>query len=250
MDLKNEAWLMRKIFELSDRAFIRMVNQTFGKEYRDEESVWKEYQEDNCVWLRIGGSNRYEFRIRSLEGCIQISAEDKGCVYYYENTALSRAVQVAEPRMCGVSPGRQEEYCKTWDFPGKERVVLLTHLITLEKCSAGQLEEKGLIIFLPFLFYCFAGEPEEEENGQEALKYFMIHDIVGALGKSYQKGNLTAFDVQRLKKLCRQMAWRLLGRRAWMQELEMQELILDTLETDVDFLERICHGRFQGVQNK
>jgi hypothetical protein len=81
-------------------------------------------------------------------------------------------------------------------------------------------------------------EAESESTRQEALKSFVIHDIVGALGRSYQRGDLTSFDVQKLKQLCRQMVWRILGREVWMQSMENQELILDALEADVDFLER------------
>lgn len=250
MALKNEAWLMRKIFSLSDRAFIRMVNHIFGKEYSDEESVWKEWQADQGVGLRIGGVNRYEFRIRMIEGSLQISAEDKGCAFYYEKAVLHQGVQLGESALSGFGEGRQEEYRKNWEFSAREQIVLPTHLITLEACPARRLEEKGVIVFLPFLFYCFVRQPEEEEIRREALKYFLIHDIVGALGESYRKGNLTAFDVVRLKKLCRQMAWKTLGREDWMQELDTQELILDTLEPDVDFLERVCHGRLPEIQNK
>lgn len=231
---KEDAWMMRKIFQLSDRALIRMINHLFRTEYKDEESIWKEWQEQKgmSVWLRIGGMNRYEFRLRRLEGCLQICAEDRGCVFYYEDAALDSVVQIREPQILYFGKGRQEEYSAMLEFPGKERVALPVHMITLEGCSAEKLEESGLILFLPFLFYCFSREPE-------TLRKFLLQDIGSVLSKSYQKGDLTAFDVQKLKQFCRQMAWKVLRHENWMQNLETQELVLDTLEADLDLLEHI-----------
>lgn len=252
MYCKEDAWMLRKLFWLSDLALIQMVNHLFQTEYSAEESVWKECQDQDApgVCIKIGGTNRYEFRIRRLEGCIQISAEDRGCVFCYENMASSPVIQIREPQVLYFGKGRQEEYSATLEFPGKERVMLPIRVITLESCSAMELEERGLILFLPFLFYCFSLESGEERERQEALKNFMIHDIVGTLDRSYQRGNLTAFDTQRLKQLCRQMAWKFLGREEWMQEMEMQELVLEVLEADLDFLERMCRLDFSGKNKK
>lgn len=249
---KEDAWMLRKIFWLSDLALIRMVNHLFRTEYSAKESVWKEWQGQDMtsVCVKIGGMNRYEFRMRRLEGCIQISAEDRGCVFCYENMVSSPVIQIREPQVLNFGKGRQENYSTTLEFPGKERIVLPIHVITLESSSAMELEERGLILFLPFLFYCFSLEPGEEKERQEALQYFMIHDILGTLDRSYQRGNLTAFDTQRLKQLCRQMAWKFLWREEWMQELETQEMILETLETDLDFLERVCRLELSGGQSR
>jgi len=242
MYFKEDAWIMQKIFQLSDRALIRMVNHLFRTEYSDEESVWKEWQEQEAtrVGLKIGGMNRYEFQLRRLESCLQICAEDRGCVFYYGNVDRSPVIQIREPQVLYFGKGRQEQYSTTLEFPGHERVLLPIHMITLEGYTAQKLEEQGLILFLPFLFDCFGQELKEEEEKQEALKYFLIHDIVGALSRSYEKKDLTAFDTQRLKQLCGKAACRALGREKWMQSMEMQEVMREALETDLDFLERAC----------
>jgi len=78
----------------------------------------------------------------------------------------------------------------------------------------------------------------------------MIHDIVGTLNLSLRKGDLTVFDVQRLKQFCRQMVWRMFARESWMQDLELQELILEIFETDLDLLERVQRLELQRIQNK
>ena len=49
---------------------------------------------------------------------------------------------------------KRQEYSRTLEFPGKERVELPIRVITLEDCSARKLEENGMILFLPFLFHC------------------------------------------------------------------------------------------------
>jgi hypothetical protein len=156
-------------------------------------------------------------------------------VYYCGTKLLNEAVQIRDPDSI-----RQEGFQLVKEYEGGERILLSFRIIELGNDSAWQLEEQGLVIFLPFLFDGVIRnlETKNESTRQETLKSFVIHDIVGALGRSYQRGNLTSFDVQKLKQICRQMAWKILGRENWMQSMENQELILDALEADVDFLER------------
>lgn len=241
MYFRQDMWMLKKIFQLSDRALIHMVNHLFQTEYKDEEIVCKEWNEQKPVgvWIMIGCANRYVFQIRHLEGCLRICAEDRGCIFQYGSTALNSVVQIREPQMIYFGKNKKEEYRTTLEFPGHERITLPIHMITLEDCSAKELEAGGLILFLPFLFYCFAEKLEKTEKKKESLKCFLIHDIVGALNLSLQKGDLTVFDVQRLKRLCRQMVWKLLAREPWMQDLELQELILEIFEADLDLLERV-----------
>lgn len=252
MDFQQDMWMMKKIFQLSDRALIRMVNRLFQTEYADEETVLKEWidQEPVSVWLTVGCANRYVFQLRRLDGCLQICAEDRGCIFQYGGMAVNTVVQIREPQMIYFGRRKKEEYCTTLEFPGHERITLPIHMITLDDCSARELEADGLILFLPFLFYCFEEKKLEAERKQESLKYFVIHDIVGALNLSLQKGDLTIYDVQRMKQFCRQMAWKLLAREPWMQNLDLQELILKTFETDLDLLEHIHRMEFQKNQNK
>ena len=66
-----------------------------------------------------------------------------------------------------------------------------------------------------------------------------MRDIADALKLSFQKRSLTAYDVQRMKQLCRHMAWQVMCREPWMQELESQRMILDSLEADLKFLKRM-----------
>ncbi len=252
MYFQENIWMMEKIFHLSDKALIHMVNRLFRTEYSDEETILKEWnhQETVSVWLTIGCANRYMFQLRCLEGCIQIYAEDRGCMFQYGSPAKNMIVQMREPQIIYFGKNRKEEYCTTLEFPGHERITLPVHIITLSECSAEKLEASGLILFLPFLFHCFAEESAKTERKQEFLKYFMIHDIVGTLNLSLRKGDLTVFDVQRLKQFCRQMVWRMFAQESWMQDLELQELILDIFETDLDLLERVQRLELQRIQNK
>ncbi|MBS6396779.1 MAG: hypothetical protein KH452_06465 [Clostridiales bacterium] len=252
MCYKDDLWVVQKIFNLSDQALIRMVNHLFRTEYGDGEDVRKEWNEHGviCIWLTIGCANRYEFQIRRMDGLLQIYAEDRGCVFHYVDAAEHSVVQIREPQIIYFGGNAKEEFFTTLEFPGNERITLPIHTITLADYSVRQLEESGLILFLPFLFYCFAAQSEESEAKQESLKYFVIHDIVGILHASMKKGDLTAFDTQSLKQLCRRMVWKLLIREKWMQNLELQELILDALEADLEFLERVCRIEFQKAQNK
>ena len=101
MYLREDAWMMKAIFRLSDRALIRMVNRLFQTEYEDEECVRKEWNEHEVisVWLIIGCANRYEFQIRRFDGCLQIYAEDRGCAFHYADALEHTVVQIREPHM-------------------------------------------------------------------------------------------------------------------------------------------------------
>lgn len=238
---RDDAWMMKKIFHLSDHALIRMVNRLFQTEYEDGESVQKEWKEPDaiCVCLTIGCANRYEFRVRRLEGCFQILAEDLGCLFYYEDAAVHSDIRLQEPSMDYFGYNTKEKYCTTLEFSGHEQIILPIYAITLCDESTWKLEEAGLILFLPFLFYCFGARAEPPRQRQESLKCFVIRDIVGALHASRTRGDLTAFDVERLKQCCRGMLWRTLAGEYWMQNLELQELMLEALGPDIGYLEYI-----------
>ena len=235
----NDEWMMKKIFHMSDHALIRMVNHLFGTEYEDGEYVQKEWKgtEGVRICLLIGCANRYEFQMRRFGKCLQIHAEDRGCLFYYEDAAKYPVLQLREPGRASFGKNTREEYRTILEFQGNERVVLPVYDITVSDWSVWHLEEAGLILFVPFLFYCFVSDPEMPEIRQESLKTFVIRDIVGALHVSMKKGDLTIFDVQRLKTCCRNMILRILSGERWMQDRGLLELILGTLDVDIDLLE-------------
>lgn len=251
MNYEDDIWMVKKIFQLSDLALIRMVNHLFHTEYADTEYVRKEWGEQGpvAVYLTIGCANRYEFRFRQTEGCLQIYAEDKGCSFHYADASAHSAVQVREPQLDYFGRNTKKQYFTTLEFPGYEQIVLPIYTFTLVDDSVYKLEQEGLIPFLPFLFRCFSEERREDRQLQESLKYFVIHDVEGILHESVRKGDLNVFDAQRLKQLCRRMAWKVLAQKRWMQNLELQELLLNALEVDLDLLEKAYKLELQKVRN-
>ena len=100
MYLNSDAWMMKKIFEISDCALIRMVNHLFQTEYEDREYVRKEWKESEAisVCMTVGCANRYEFQLRRFGGCLQICAKDKGCLFQFEDAVEHSAVQIRDPQ--------------------------------------------------------------------------------------------------------------------------------------------------------
>ncbi|MCC8139651.1 MAG: hypothetical protein LIO67_05015 [Lachnospiraceae bacterium] len=234
MDLSEDIWMLREIFQLSNHALLRMVNRLFDTAYADTEPIWRE-QENRSVYLRISEEGRYVFQVRRLDGCFRVNAEEHRYVFDYESRTNGAVIEIREPRVLCFGK-TEEEQRATLEFPGKERVTLKVHMLGLEEYSPEKLEEQGLILFLPFLFYSFAGK---RRRRKEEWEHFLIHDVAGALDKGFRKGSLTAFDQQRMKQLCRHMAWKLLCRESWMSDIANQEMILHVLEADLDFLRRI-----------
>ena len=251
MYVSSDAWMMRRIFGLSDHALIRMVNHLFQTEYDDGEYVRKEWRESETVSVSVmvGCANRYRFAMRRLGGCLQIHAEDLGCRLQLEDAVEHSAMQIREPQMSLFGKNKKETYCTTLEFTGYGQIILLIHEIMLGDHSAWKLEENGLIPFLPFLICCFETDAESVEERHETLKSFVIRDIVGALHTSMQKGDLTVFDVQKLKQCCRYMLWRVLHGERSMQNLEFQELILGALDVDIERLERYHLAEIEKVRN-
>lgn len=252
MNYEDDIWMAKKIFQLSDRALIRMVNHLFHTEYADTECIRKEWSEQGTasVYLTVGCANRYEFRLRRMEGCLQICAEDKGCVFHYTDASGHSVMQMREPQTEYFGKNTKKEYFTMLEFPGHGQIILPIYSFTLADGSAHKLEQAGLVLFLPFLFCCFSEEKGEDRHLQELLKYFVLYDLEGALHESIKKGNLNIFDAQRLKQLCRRVAWRVLAKERWMQNLELQELLLNAFEADLDLLEKMYQTEVQKVQNQ
>lgn len=248
---QDDAWMMRKIFCLSDHALIRMVNRLFQTEYEVGESIQKEWREQESVGvlLTVGCANRYEFRLRRLEGCLQILMEDKGCLFYYEDAVDRSGVRLQEPCMNYFGHNTKEKFCRILEFAGHEQIILSIYAINVCDQSAWKLEEAGLILFLPFLFYCFGAKAEPYRQRQESLKDFVIRDIVGALYASRHRGDLTAFDAEKLKQCCRGMLWKLLAGEGWMQNLELQELMLYALDADIEYLEHMHQKELKEIKS-
>lgn len=109
------------------------VESAFDTHYTEKNQIWKEWQNEDrlTVTLRVDGVNRYEFRLRRLDGCLQICAQDKGYVYYYENMTAGNVLQIKEPQIFYFGKNRQEKYSTTLEFPGHERVILPFPGVTL-----------------------------------------------------------------------------------------------------------------------
>lgn len=85
---KEDPWILQEIFQLSDHALVRLLNRLFDTHYTEKNQIWKEWQNEDrlTVTLRVDGVNRYEFRLRRLDGCLQICAQDKGYDYFLLGT--------------------------------------------------------------------------------------------------------------------------------------------------------------------
>lgn len=204
--------MVKKVFSLSDQSVIRMINKLFEKEHGDKERVVRYWEEEegSCIWLTIGGRCHYRCWIRLTNGFPQIYMSDSG----------------------------------------QGQKILAVRAYTLRSYSARRLEQDGLILFLPLLFCCFAENEEDFSRKREVLNYFIFHDIVWALHDSMKKGDLNAYDVQKLKQLCQHMAWKMLNRVGWMQSLALQELLMEAFCVDIELLERVHQYELENVRNK
>lgn len=238
MSYQEDLYILEHIFQLSTYAVIRMINKLFETEYETDEQLWVEKTE-MTINVTVASMNRYEFQVFHFEDAIQIRAEDRGCYFYHKNTAVDMVMQIKEPRVIYFGENTKEETKLTLEFPNRERVHFPIHTITITDYSPESLEQIGLILFLPFLLYSFLRKIKEQKNQKEALKFFLIRDIVGTLNYSFQKRDLKVFDVQKLKQLCKRVAWKLFAHEGWMQDIEMQSLFIEILDTDFNLLERM-----------
>ncbi len=249
---QEDRWMMEQVFHLSDSAVIHMVNRLFRTEYREEAGVLRETdcrQEGARASLTIGGTDRYEFRLWHTGNSLRIYAENRGCIFYASEWPVDSVVQVREPHIVYFGKNIKEESYTVLEFPGHEKIRLPIESLTLEDYSPDGLQEAGLVLFLPFLLYRFLEEEGSRKKMQDSLKYFLIHDIVGALSCSARMGEITVFDAQRLKQLCRNMAWRLFSHKKWMQDVEMQGLFMEKLDADVELLDRVHRMELQRLKD-
>ena len=240
MYLKEDAGMMEKIFCLSDFALTRMINHMFGKEYKPETEVEREWtkEEPLCVCLTVGCTDRYEYRLIHEYGCFQVQASELEDRRHKGEKPVYTADRVREPGFSYYGKNIEERGTEIREYSGKECVSLSVCTVTLADLSAERLREMGMVLFLPFLFYGFLGKEREKKEKQDALKYLMIYDIPETLHAGVSGKELTVYDEQKLKQLCRKMAWNLLVLEDWMSDLEMQDLIMESLDADLEMLEQ------------
>lgn len=240
MYLKEDAGMMERIFCLSDFALTRMINRMFGKEYKPETEVVRDWdsEEPLCVRLTVGCADRYEYRLIHEYGCFQVRASEQAGRHYEAEIPVYSTDRVKDPGFSYCGKNIEERETEIREYSGKECVRLSVRTITLAGCSAEKLREMGLVLFLPFLFYEFLKKWWGKKEKQDALKYLMIYDVPEALRTGIAEMELTMYDAQKLKQLCRKMAWHLLVLEDWVDSLEMQNLIMESLDTDLEILEQ------------
>ena len=240
MYYREDAEIMERIFGLSDRAVIGVINHMFQKRYQEGEGIIEEWgrRERLCVRLTVGGTDMYEYRLLHGQDCVQVQAAECGSRYLAGDRPLRSMDTIRDPGMVYAGENRQEQGTVVREYHSGERIRLTVQTVTLTGCSAAGLREMGMILFLPYLFYGFLRKEWEKKSKQQALRYLLIYEIPETLNGCLGQGEMTVYDVQKLKQACRRMAWCLLATEGWMKSLEMQNLVMETLDTDLDLLEQ------------
>ena len=158
----------KRILTLSDKAVINLINGLFGTNYPTNSKItynWTEHEDKDLKKtlsdsiLTINGRDSYHIEAQMTEDEeIVFRVFEYGFGHAYKNrTIVSGGERMVFPRPCiiyldeGKKDSIPDEYSLVLQFENQGEFLYKVPLVKLQNISIQELNEKKLIILLPFL---------------------------------------------------------------------------------------------------
>ena len=213
----------KRILTLSEKTVINLINGLFDTDYPTNSKItynWTEHEDKDLKRtladsiLTINGRESYHIEAQMTEDEeIVFRFIEYGFGHAYKNrTFVSGGERMVFPRPCilyldeGKKDMIPDEYALTLLFEDQGEFTYKVPLVKLQNMSVEELNEKKLIALLPFQLLKLRKKIESlrtKENLEE-LQNFVMNDIISAIDKNVEMGNISsteAFDLKALTTL-------------------------------------------------
>lgn len=252
----------KRILTLSDKAVIHLINGLFGTDYPTDSKItynWTEHENKDLKRtlsdsiLTINGKDSYHIEAQMTEDEeIVFRVFEYGFGHAYKNRIIvSGGETVVFPQPCIVylDEGRKDkipdEYTLTLQFKEQGEFLYKVPIVKLQNISLRELNDKKLIILLPFLLLKLRKKLEKvrtKENVEE-LQSLVLNDIISSIRENEELGNISRTDALDLIDLTTKLYMQIYAKYKELGEFTMRlydqsmELASDKYEKTVEELE-------------
>ena len=252
----------KRILTLSDKAVINLINGLFGTDYPTNSKItynWTEHEDKELKRtlsdsiLTINGRDIYHMEAQMTEDEeIVFRVFEYGFGHAYKNrTVISGGEQMIFPRPCiiyldeGKKDRIPDEYMLVLKFENQGEFSYKVPVFKLQSISMQELNDKKLIALLPFLLLKLRKRMEKirSKENMEELQNLVMNDIIGAIHKNEELGNLSRSDALDLIDLTTRLYMKIYSKYKEMEDFTMRmvdqslELASDKYEKTVEELE-------------
>ena len=252
----------KRILTLSDKAVINLINGLFGKNYPTNSKItynWTEHEDKNLKKtlsdsiLTINGRDSYHIEAQMTEDEeIIFRVFEYGFGHAYKNRVIvSGGERMVFPRPCiiyldeGKKDTIPDEYSLVLQFENQGEFLYKVPLVKLQNISIQELNEKKLIILLPFLLLKLRKKIEKvrSKDSMEELQNLVVNDIIESIRRNVEVGNVSHTDGLDLIELTTKLYMKIYSKYKELEDFTMRlcdqslELISDKYEKTVEELE-------------
>ena len=252
----------KRILTLSEKTVINLINGLFDTNYPTNSKItynWTEHEDKDLKRtladsiLTINGRDSYHIEAQMTEDEeIVFRFIEYGFGHAYKNrTFVNGGERMVFPRPCilyldeGKKDELPDEYTLTLLFEDQGEFTYKVPLVKLQNMSVEELNEKKLIALLPFQLLKLRKKIENlrtKENLEE-LQSFVMNDIIGAIDKNVEMGNISSTEAFDLKALTTLLYMKIYSKYKELEDFTMRlydqslELPSDKYEKTVEELE-------------
>ena len=214
--------IFKKVITLSGKAVINLINGLFDTDYPLDSEVtynWTEFHDEELkktlVDTIITIDGKYSYHLEA-----QISRDNEIIFrmfeYGFRHANLNREreednyiLRFPKPVIIylyytGEVP---DEYTLTLEFDeGAAKFDYTVPVIKLPELTVEELNEKKMVILIPFHLLKLRYWVQNGNVTEEALKKLVQDDIIGSINKNQQVGNITQEDALKLKRYTQKLA--------------------------------------------
>ena len=252
----------KRILTLSDKAVINLINGLFGTNYPTNSKItynWTEHEDKELKRtlsdsiLTINGRDIYHIEAQMTEDEeIVFRVFEYGFGHAYKNRTYEDGSEtMIFPRPCiiyldeGKKDTIPDEYTLVLKFENQGEFSYKVPVFKLQTASLQELNDKKLIVLLPFLLLKLRKKIEKirSKENMEELQKLVVNDIIGAIHKNEELGNLSCSDALDLIDLTTRLYMKIYSKYKEMEDFTMRmvdqslELASDKYEKTVEELE-------------
>ena len=252
----------KRILTLSDKAVINLINGLFGTDYPTNSKItynWTEHEDKDLKKtlsdsiLTINGRDSYHIEAQMTEDEeIVFRVFEYGFGHAYKNRIIERGGEsmiFPQPCIVYLDEGKREslpdEYTIILQFKNQGEFIYKVPVVKLQNISLQELNDKKLIVLLPFLLLKLRRKIEKirTKESLNELQNLVMNDIIESIHKNETIGNISRTDALDLIDLTTKLYMKIYSKYEELEDFTMRlydqsmELASDKYEKTVEELE-------------